>query len=570
MAGPVWPPSPLAQEGTVPLCDTSSEASRQRHWSPGRRSSSPIHQVEQGQVTRLAGEQGVGLPIFSHLGAAGTRDAGRFCPRLPRSSTPSRGKNKNAASRSAAPGRAPPGALGPARSRPSPRPRPCRVGAAPLTQARSFDRLGTAAVEAASRRCTLALEDPSGRRRQARRGGGGARAPRPARTAGRGRRGSYGSGDPGTRGPRALLSALYALPALGAAGNELSAPAVLKGRPALGLLLLLLLRPLPVELYSSAWGPRPGALGDLGCRAPHLLHELWSTRHGAARRLLSLVWVASLGLALPTGVIVGQKRELETLGGEPEPESRMCTVLVSRATPQVFIQMNVLVSFVLPLALTAFLNGVTVNHLVALYSQVPSASAPVSSMPGRLELLSEEGLLGLVSWRKTFSGRASLVRHKHASQICSLQQSARVLRAIVAVYVICWMPHHACRFMFCYVADDAWTDLLYDFYRYLYMVTNILFYVGCANPVLYNITPSSFWKLFLGALTALCWGHLPMGAPEPPPMDAASASGDPPRTLTWMRYLPRCHYSSDVCLLPPATAVTPKAASSRPCSSARR
>ncbi|GAB5570049.1 neurotensin receptor type 2 [Prionailurus iriomotensis] len=42
---------------------------------------------------------------------------------------------------------------------------------------------------------------------------------------------------------------------------------------------------------------------------------------------------------------------------------------------------NVLVSFVLPLALTAFLNGVSVSHLVALSSQVPSLSAPGSPVP---------------------------------------------------------------------------------------------------------------------------------------------------------------------------------------------
>ncbi|XP_021104052.1 neurotensin receptor type 2 isoform X1 [Heterocephalus glaber] len=358
-------------------------------------------------------------------------------------------------------------------------------------------------------------------------------------------------------GPRALLVALYAVTgALGAAGSALSVRVVLKTRAGrlrhyvlslAGASLLLLLGPLPVELYSSVWRHGPWALGDLGCRAFHLVREtcalatvlsmaalsaerclavcqplrarrLLSPRR--TRRLLSLVWVASLGLALPVGVIVGQKHEPETPGGEPEPASRVCTVLVSRAALRVSIQVNVLVSFVLPLALTAFLNGVTVNHLVALYSQVPSASAPVSSIPGRLELLSEEGLLGFIAWRKTFSlgARASLVRHKHASQIRGLQQSIQVLRAIVAVYVVCWLPHHARRLMFCYVADDAWTDSLYDFYHYFHVVTNVLFYMGCAvTPLLFNAMSSSFRKLFLGSLVTLCRDHLPMEAPEGPP-----------------------------------------------------
>ena len=47
-----------------------------------------------------------------------------------------------------------------------------------------------------------------------------------------------------------------------------------------------------------------------------------------------------------------------------------------------------LVSFVLPLALTAFLNGVTVSHLAALCSQVPSPPAAGSSAPSHLELMS--------------------------------------------------------------------------------------------------------------------------------------------------------------------------------------
>ena len=91
--------------------------------------------------------------------------------------------------------------------------------------------------------------------------------------------------------------------------------------------------------------------------------------------------------------------------------------------------MNVLVSFVLPLALTAFLNGVTVSHLLALCSHVPSTSTPGSSTPSRLELLSEEGLLSFIVWKKTFiqGGQVSLVRHKDVRQIRSLQRSVQVL-----------------------------------------------------------------------------------------------------------------------------------------------
>ncbi|XP_057599228.1 LOW QUALITY PROTEIN: neurotensin receptor type 2 [Hippopotamus amphibius kiboko] len=374
---------------------------------------------------------------------------------------------------------------------------------------------------------------------------------------------------------KVLFTALYSLIfALGTAGNALSVHVVLKERAgppgrlrchvlslALSALLLLLVG-VPMELYNFVWFHYPWVFGDLGCRAYYFVRELcaYATVLSVAslsaerclavcqplrarslltprrtRRLLSVVWAASLGLALPMAVIMGQKYELETAGGEPEPASRVCTVLVSRTTLQVFIQVNVLVSFVLPLALTAFLNGVTVSHLAALCSQVPSPSATGSPALSRLELRNKE--------RKTLAlgGQAALVRHKDSRRIRGLQRSIQVLRAIVAVYVVCWMPYHARRLMYCYVPDDGWTDKLYDFYHYFYTVTNTLFYVSSAvTPVLYNAVSSSFRKLFLEALSSLCREHRPMelfppGPQSPALVATASGSGAPPGPPAWMK-----------------------------------
>uniref|UniRef100_H0X9G7 Neurotensin receptor 2 n=1 Tax=Otolemur garnettii TaxID=30611 RepID=H0X9G7_OTOGA len=365
---------------------------------------------------------------------------------------------------------------------------------------------------------------------------------------------------------KVLLTTVYGLIfALAAVGNALSVHVVLKARPgrpghlryhvlslALSALLLLVIG-MPMELYNFVWFHYPWVFGDLGCRGYYFVRELcaYATVLSVAglsaerclavcqplrarrllsprrtRRLLAFIWAASLGLALPMAVIMGQKHELKTPGGEPEPASRVCTALVSRAALQVLIQVNVLVSFVLPLALTAFLNGVTVSHLLALYSQVPSASGPGIAVPSHLELLSEEGLIGFIAWRKTLSlrGQASLVRHKDTSQIRSLQRSVRVLRAIVAVYIICWLPYHVRRLMYCYVPDDQWTDTLYDFYHYFYMVTNTLFYISSAvTPVLYNTSSSSFRRLFLESLDSLCRGHRPV---KPLPTEAPESCTD--------------------------------------------
>ncbi|XP_048208192.1 LOW QUALITY PROTEIN: neurotensin receptor type 2 [Perognathus longimembris pacificus] len=395
-------------------------------------------------------------------------------------------------------------------------------------------------------------------------------------------------GPPGSAGPgpppawaQVLLSGVYALAlALGAAGNALSARVVLKagagraGRLRLHVLslalaaLLLLLVGVPVELWHGVWAREPWALGDLGCRGYHVLRELGAAASvlGLAglsaerclavcqplrarrlltprrsRRLLSLLWAASLGLALPAAAIVGQRHELQAApdGGEPrpgpQPAPRVCTVLASRAALRAYVQVNVLVSFVLPLALTALLNGVTVSHLMALYSQVPSSSAPSNSIPSHLELLNEEGLLSFIAWRKTLGGQAGLLRHKDASQIRRLQNSIRVLRAIVAVYVVCWLPYHARRLVYCYVSDDGWSDALHDFYHYFHMVSNALFYVSPAvTPLLYNAMSPSFRKLFLEGLWSLCGKHRPRcrypRKPRSPTLvDAASRSGKPPQ-----------------------------------------
>nr|XP_051683768.1 LOW QUALITY PROTEIN: neurotensin receptor type 2-like [Oryctolagus cuniculus] len=420
---------------------------------------------------------------------------------------------------------------------------------------------------------------------------------------------------------KVLFTGLYVLIfVLGTAGNVLSVHVVLKaraGRPgrlryhvlslALAALLLLLVSA-PVELCNAVWLHHPWAFGDLGCRAYHLVRELcaYATVLSVAslsaerclavcqplrarrlltprrtRRLLALVWAASLGFSLPMAVIVGQKHELRAAGGPLEPTSRVCTVLVSRTALQVFIQVNVLVSFVLPLALTAFLNGVTMNHLVALYSQVPSASAAGSFTPSHLELLSEEGLLGFMAWRKTLSlgGHHALLRHRDSSRVRSLQRSARVLRAIVAVYVICWLPYHARRLMYCYTTEDRWTDALHDFYHYFYMVTNTLFYVSSAvTPVLYNVMSPSFRRLFLEALGTLCrephpCSRHPWRPQRPSRLGTALGVGAPPGPPSWMRYKnePRfsCHSVLDlgggVGVLP----LTPSSAISLPCNCRR-
>lgn len=48
-------------------------------------------------------------------------------------------------------------------------------------------------------------------------------------------------------------------------------------------------------------------------------------------------------------------------------------------------------------------------------------------------------------------------------------------------------------------------SILYDFYHYFFMLTNILFYVSSAiNPVLYNLVSANFRQIFLSTLIFMC------------------------------------------------------------------
>ncbi|TMS16001.1 Neurotensin receptor type 1 [Larimichthys crocea] len=85
----------------------------------------------------------------------------------------------------------------------------------------------------------------------------------------------------------------------------------------------------------------------------------------------------------------------------------------------------------------------------------------------------------------------------------SLRHGVIVLRAVVIAFVVCWLPYHARRLMFCYISD--WSDNLYDFYHYFYMLTNVLFYVSSAiNPILYNLVSATYRQIFFSTLRYFC------------------------------------------------------------------
>ncbi|XP_043938150.1 neurotensin receptor type 2 [Protopterus annectens] len=322
--------------------------------------------------------------------------------------------------------------------------------------------------------------------------------------------------------------------------------------------LLILIISIPIELYNFIWVHYPWIFGDLVCRGYYFLRDLCSyatilniaslsferylaicrpirakriMSKSRTKKLLSVVWLSSLCFACPMAFIMGEKYGIE-MNGQSNPSSRICTTVVSSTTIKVFIQVNVFASFLLPLSVISVLNSLIANRLMKLVEGAQLNAIPFNSLRRKVETkgkgvsqtkykknknsqntaednvhTSSRKLPPAKDEREDFSAdrRSSLTVSCEPNRFQTLQHSVRVLRAIVIAYVICWLPYHARRLMYCYVPTDSWSDFLYTFYHYFYMLTNTLFYVSSAvNPVLYNVVSSTFRKLFFETLAYLC------------------------------------------------------------------
>ncbi|KAM6163018.1 neurotensin receptor type 1 [Rhynchocyon petersi] len=275
--------------------------------------------------------------------------------------------------------------------------------------------------------------------------------------------------------------------------------------------LLILLLAMPVELYNFIWVHHPWAFGDAVCRGYYFLRDActYATALNVAslsverylaichpfkaktlmsrsrtKKLISAVWLASGLLAVPMLFVMGQQNR--SVDGQ-HPGGLVCTPVVDPATVKVAIQVNAFVSFVFPMVVISILNTIIANKLTVMVRQAAEQSQ-VCTVGGQ---------------QTTFTmsiepGRVQALRH-----------GARVLRAVVIAFVVCWLPYHVRRLLFCYLSEEQWTPFLYDFYHYFYMLTNVLFYVSSTiNPVLYNLVSANFRHIFLSTLAyvcPLCW-----------------------------------------------------------------
>lgn len=274
--------------------------------------------------------------------------------------------------------------------------------------------------------------------------------------------------------------------------------------------LLILVLSMPIELYNFIWFHHPWLFGDAVCRGYYFLRDSCSyatalniaslsverymaichpfkaksiMSRSRTKKLISGMWLASFALATPMLVVMGQV----TRNGE-----KLCTTIVSMVTIKTVLQVNAFLSFVVPMVAISALNGVIANQLLRMFREAEQENrmCVIGGNPTMLSVTVEPN-------------RAQSLRH-----------GVLVLRVVVIAFVVCWLPYHARRLMFCYVSE--WSDDLYDFYHYFYMLTNVLFYVSSAiNPILYNLVSATYRQIFISTLRYICC-HRPLrGKPRP-------------------------------------------------------
>ncbi|KFW75512.1 Neurotensin receptor type 1, partial [Manacus vitellinus] len=160
---------------------------------------------------------------------------------------------------------------------------------------------------------------------------------------------------------------------------------------------------------------------------------------------------------------------------------------------------NTFISFVFPMVVISVLNTVIANQLIVMFKQAAQENQVfIRNIHNIIVLLF--GSISVFSWLFL-----TLIIYKIMRVIGIRVRMRVVMCAVVIAFVVCWLPYHIRRLMFCYVPSSHWTDFLYNFYHYFYMLTNVLFYVSSAiNPILYNLVSANFRQIFLSTLTLVC------------------------------------------------------------------
>ncbi|KAJ7332128.1 hypothetical protein JRQ81_014308 [Phrynocephalus forsythii] len=97
---------------------------------------------------------------------------------------------------------------------------------------------------------------------------------------------------------------------------------------------------------------------------------------------------------------------------------------------------NAFISFIFPMVVISVLNTIIANQLIIMFKQAAQENQ-VCTVGGQQTVLS----------MSMEPGRVQALKH-----------GVRVLRAVVIAFVVCWLPYHVRRLMYCYVPENQWTE----------------------------------------------------------------------------------------------------------------
>ncbi|NXP33912.1 NTR1 protein, partial [Leiothrix lutea] len=278
--------------------------------------------------------------------------------------------------------------------------------------------------------------------------------------------------------------------------------------------LLIFLLCMPIELYNFIWVHHPWAFGGAVCKGYYFLRDActYATALNIAslsverymaichpfkaksimsrsrtKKFISCIWIASFLLAIPMIFTMGQ-----IYGKDQDPDSLICTTIVDTSTLKTVIQVQEGSSCPMPKPFLFKFHTSLLNQWQEALNKLKAQTPQICTRHGVQSTLST-----VVMLQQGWVGAEGISPSQQVEHLS--------LGAVVIAFVVCWLPYHIRRLMFCYVPSSHWTDFLYNFYHYFYMLTNVLFYVSSAiNPILYNLVSANFRQIFLSTLTILC------------------------------------------------------------------
>ncbi|KAK9528565.1 hypothetical protein VZT92_012718 [Zoarces viviparus] len=252
--------------------------------------------------------------------------------------------------------------------------------------------------------------------------------------------------------------------------------------------LLVLLFGMPLEIY-DLWQNYPFPFGEGGCYFKTFLFEtvcfasilnvtalsveryiavvyplktryLSTKQH--AKRVITIVWAVSMVCAIPNTSLHG----IFYLPGRME-ESAICTVLKPLWIYNMLMQITTVCFYFVPMMVISVLYLVMGLHLCRERRQ-----------PG--------GNLA--------RNCSSIIRRKMSGN-GRRRQINKMLSIVVAVFGVCWAPFHIERLLWSSISQ--WTDLMYNIYQYVHIVSGVFFYLSSAvNPIIYSLLSTRFRECF--------------------------------------------------------------------------